>query len=80
MDAADIDHNFEPQIRARSNTWPLRPSRELEQSSSPASEDSNADGGQKEKDPLGLTAKKSGSRRNAWGNLSYAGKASFSCL
>lgn len=72
MDAADIDHNFEPQIRARSNTWPLRPTRELEQSSSPASEDSNADGGQKEKDPLGLTAKKSGSRRNAWGNLSYA--------
>lgn len=75
MDAADIDHNFEPQIRARSNTWPLRPNREVEQQSgSPASEDSNAPDAQvKEKaDPLGLTAKKSGSRRNAWGNLSYA--------
>lgn len=75
MDAVDIDHNFEPQTRARSNTWPLRPTRELEQQSSPASEDSNnADGQKSEKDPLGLTAKKSGSRRNAWGNLSYAGK------
>lgn len=74
MDAADIDHNFEPQIRARSNTWPLRPNRDLEpQSESPASEDPNAvDVQVKEKDPLGLTAKKSGSRRNAWGNLSYA--------
>lgn len=73
MDASDVDHNFEPQTRARSNTWPLRPSRELDPQSSPASEDSNADGQIKaEKDPLGLTAKKSGSRRNAWGNLSYA--------
>ena len=75
MDAVDIDHNFEPQIRARSNTWPLRPNRELEQGSgSPASEDPNAVDVQvkAEKDPLGLTAKKSGSRRNAWGNLSYA--------
>ncbi|KAK7107793.1 forkhead box protein O-like [Littorina saxatilis] len=76
MDATDIDHNFEPQIRARSNTWPLRPNRDLEPQSggSPVSEDSSpADGQVKEKgDPLGLTAKKSGSRRNAWGNLSYA--------
>lgn len=73
MDAADIDHNFEPQTRARSNTWPLRPNRELEPQSSPTSEDSNPEG-QKgcEKDPLGLNTKKSGSRRNAWGNLSYA--------
>lgn len=73
MDAVDIDHNFEPQTRARSNTWPLRPNRELEPQNSPTSEDSNAAADvQKEKDPLGLTAKKSGSRRNAWGNLSYA--------
>ena len=75
--AAEIDHNFEPQIRARSNTWPLRPPRELEQQNgSPASEDSNQAADvqikQEKGDPLGLTAKKSGSRRNAWGNLSYA--------
>ncbi|XP_076466220.1 forkhead box protein O-like [Babylonia areolata] len=78
MDAADIDHNFESQseFRARSNTWPLRP-RELEPpNGSPASEDSNQAADvqikQERGDPLGLTAKKSGSRRNAWGNLSYA--------
>ena len=71
----DLDSNFEPQSRARSNTWPLRPPREVEPQSSPvgAAEDANngADA-QLGKDPLGLTAKKSGSRRNAWGNLSYA--------
>ncbi|XP_013095255.2 forkhead box protein O-like [Biomphalaria glabrata] len=79
MDAADIDldldSNFEPQTRARSNTWPLRPQRELETHSSPVSVDeatSGVDPHGNSKDPLGLTAKKSGSRRNAWGNLSYA--------
>lgn len=72
MDAADIDPNFEPQTRARSNTWPLRPNREiLDAQNSPVSEDSSTEN-HKEKDPLGLNTKKSGSRRNAWGNLSYA--------
>jgi hypothetical protein len=79
MDAADIDPNFQPQFRERSNTWPLRPQRELLEApggGSPASEESNGTDGLMKKeggiDPLGLTAKKSGSRRNAWGNLSYA--------
>lgn len=71
----DIDSNFEPQTRARSNTWPLRPSRELEPHNSPVAIDESSNGADQQgsvKDPLGLTAKKSGSRRNAWGNLSYA--------
>lgn len=79
MDAADIeldfDANFEPQIRARSNTWPLRPSRQLDPQNSPVAGDDSSNGGDQQngaKDPLGLTGKKSGSRRNAWGNLSYA--------
>ncbi|CAL1534637.1 unnamed protein product [Lymnaea stagnalis] len=79
MDASDIDldldPNFEPQTRARSNTWPLRPSRELESQSSPVNGDESSNGIDQHgsvKDPLGLTAKKCGSRRNAWGNLSYA--------
>ena len=71
----DLDSNFEPQSRARSNTWPLRPPREVEPQSSPVGGGEDANNGadaQIGKDPLGLTAKKSGSRRNAWGNLSYA--------
>lgn len=71
----DLDANFEPQTRARSNTWPQRPSRELEPHSSPVGGDESSNGAEQQsnaKDPLGLTAKKSGSRRNAWGNLSYA--------
>ena len=68
------DPNLEPQPRARSNTWPLRPNREVEPQNSPvaAGETSHGVDPQNAKDPLGLTAKKSGSRRNAWGNLSYA--------
>ncbi|ESO99153.1 hypothetical protein LOTGIDRAFT_173846 [Lottia gigantea] len=69
----NIDPNFEPQIRARSNTWPLRPNRELlEGQGSPGAEDSTDLQSKEPRDPLGLNTKKSGSRRNAWGNLSYA--------
>lgn len=69
----DFDANFPPP-RVRSNTWPQRPSRELEPHNSPVAGDEASNGvdHQTAKDPLGLTAKKSGSRRNAWGNLSYA--------
>ena len=73
MDVPEIDPNFEPQTRARSNTWPLRPKEIVkdEEARTPTSTD-----GDKEetptKDPLGLGAKKTSSRRNAWGNLSYA--------
>lgn len=73
----DIDPNFEPQIRARSNTWPLRPKEvvikeEPGVSPTPTTEE-GADGGAgtNKVDPLGLS-KKTSSRRNAWGNLSYA--------
>nr|AYW35875.1 FOXO [Sinonovacula constricta] len=67
----EIDPNFEPQTRARSNTWPCRPVEDLVegQQVSPASDDpGNVD---HHKDVLGIK-QKSSSRRNAWGNLSYA--------
>ncbi|KAL3881499.1 hypothetical protein ACJMK2_027931 [Sinanodonta woodiana] len=74
MDAqVEIDPNFEPQIRARSNTWPCRPREDIEAQSSPASIPDETitaiDGFIKES--LSVN-KKTSSRRNAWGNLSYA--------
>ena len=79
MDVPEIDPNFEPQARVRSNTWPLRPKQLIK------SEDQNtpppiAEGDVETdhpavKDNLGvalLGSKKTSSRRNAWGNLSYA--------
>lgn len=79
MDIPDIDPNFEPQIRARSNTWPVRPKdfAEEETSRTPSSnegdKDTNVDIKQEKHTDLGVTPKKTGgSRRNAWGNLSYA--------
>ena len=92
--AAETDPNFEPQARARSNTWPLRPKEFIKQEvpdapSTPGGgiEDGTGLGsigcldplvvikqekGEGGVDPLGLNNKKTGSRRNAWGNLSYA--------
>jgi len=89
---AETDPNFEPQARARSNTWPLRPKefnikQEPETATTPVSSTDDSSGlvgigcldplvGIKQEkcegDPLGLNSKKTGSRRNAWGNLSYA--------
>lgn len=72
MDPLDSDPNFEPQTRARSNTWPLpRPDNYVD-----------PDGGD-DKSGVGLRGgplpcpdaggpKKNSSRRNAWGNMSYA--------
>nr|XP_033802362.1 forkhead box protein O4 [Geotrypetes seraphini] len=58
-EAADVDPDFEPQSRPRSCTWPLPEEREAEGTA-----------------PLSAAAaaapKKGGSRRNAWGNQSYA--------
>lgn len=72
MDApSEIDPNFEPQLRARSNTWPCRPIEDFAvdgQQQSPASDETGS--GDHTKEALGL--KKTSSRRNAWGNLSYA--------
>ncbi|CAH1155021.1 unnamed protein product [Phaedon cochleariae] len=56
---------FEPQTRARSNTWPLpRPENYV---------DPPEEAGNKCPAPAAaVPAKKNSSRRNAWGNLSYA--------
>ncbi|CAH0552477.1 unnamed protein product [Brassicogethes aeneus] len=66
---AEVD-GFEPQTRARSNTWPLpRPENYVE----PTDETGNKCSGLPA--PLsssGVPTKKNSSRRNAWGNLSYA--------
>jgi forkhead box protein O3 len=84
-DVPEIDPNFEPQIRQRSNTWPLRPTQNIkeEDTRSPTSLDGcdikeepgeeldDELGSPKASDPLGIS-KKTSSRRNAWGNLSYA--------
>ncbi|GBM48720.1 Forkhead box protein O [Araneus ventricosus] len=73
MDPLDIDPNFEPQTRARSNTWPLpRPDNFTEQDGEEKGvlpvhlQGHNMTGG------LDPTPKKNSSRRNAWGNMSYA--------
>lgn len=73
MDVPEIDPNFEPQTRARSNTWPLRPKEVStdQQSTSPAPEEANGDG-TPQKEAVSSVCKKTSSRRNAWGNLSYA--------
>lgn len=65
----DLDASFEPQTRARSNTWPLRPREVSDTQSSPASDESTTD--QNRENNVVLN-KKTTSRRNAWGNMSYA--------
>lgn len=74
--AFDLDGAFEPQTRVRSNTWPCQRPEE------PGSV--NESGGTPPHQPPGggpagvgaaaglLPVKKNSSRRNAWGNLSYA--------
>lgn len=70
----DIDASeFEPSFRARSNTWPL-PQNDPPcgpQPPAPAPAASAADPS-KPQIPSSAAAKKNSSRRNAWGNLSYA--------
>ena len=81
MDMPEIDPNFEPQLRARSNTWPVRPKDLTEDESARISSSvtTSADGDrdvevQEKHSEQGLihNKKAGGSRRNAWGNLSYA--------
>lgn len=70
ISVVDVDPNFEPQTRARSNTWPCRPVEDfIDAQQSPASDDPGTN--EHPKDVLGIKQKPS-SRRNAWGNLSYA--------
>ncbi|XP_055527583.1 forkhead box protein O isoform X2 [Wyeomyia smithii] len=73
------DGAFEPQTRARSNTWPLpRPENfvepEVESESNKCSNQQLASTGTNANQPQSVpsTTKKNSSRRNAWGNLSYA--------
>src|SRR5690606_34646982 len=56
---------FEPLTRARSNTWPL-PRPEYDVDGGPQVQEST------EEDSVGPLPKKNSSRRNAWGNMSYA--------
>lgn len=73
---AELD-GFEPQTRARSNTWPLpRPENYVEPGEEAAAA-TTANGkilvpSTPNAVPTAPTAKKNSSRRNAWGNLSYA--------
>ena len=75
----EVDPNFEPQQRARSNTWPLRPQEFVEKEpenkgatpTGPGPTEEASPDNTVRQDPLGLN-KKTSSRRNAWGNLSYA--------
>lgn len=72
MDVLDIDTNFEPQTRARSNTWPLpRPENFIDKDGDEkncTAQDQNSSG----IEHVGQPPKKNSSRRNAWGNMSYA--------
>lgn len=79
---AEVD-GFEPQTRARSNTWPLpRPENFVDPPEEGAQcggggQGGMAVGGGGNKCPVpvpvsALPTKKNSSRRNAWGNLSYA--------
>ncbi|XP_030065606.1 forkhead box protein O4 [Microcaecilia unicolor] len=62
--AVDLDPDFEPQSRPRSCTWPLQ---------RPEPDGQEAAGGSQAEGPAPAPApKKGGSRRNAWGNQSYA--------
>lgn len=70
MDSSDIDPTFEPQQRARSNTWPLpRPENYVDKEEG---EQGTLPDGSKPPDAAGHVPKKNSSRRNAWGNMSYA--------
>lgn len=74
----DIDPDFEPQSRPRSCTWPLpRPEAETGGAAGAAEEGAGgaaaAGPGRAEGARAGgAAARKGGSRRNAWGNQSYA--------
>lgn len=76
----DLESGFEPQTRARSNTWPLpRPEGYVEGNVPGGSggKEGVEGGTPPQQGPLTqggglLPVKKNSSRRNAWGNLSYA--------
>ncbi|KAM8987485.1 forkhead box protein O4 [Ara ararauna] len=74
----DIDPDFEPQSRPRSCTWPLpRPELPAEAGGAAGAAEESAGGaaaaaGPGRNEGARAAARKGGSRRNAWGNQSYA--------
>jgi forkhead box protein O3 len=69
---AELD-GFEPQTRARSNTWPLpRPENYVEPGEETAGNKCGLPAAPAPAVAAVVPAKKNSSRRNAWGNLSYA--------
>ncbi|XP_015114858.1 forkhead box protein O [Diachasma alloeum] len=77
----DLESGFEPQTRARSNTWPLpRPDGYVDGNvggGNGIGKDGIESGTPPQQSAIGqgaglLPVKKNSSRRNAWGNLSYA--------
>lgn len=72
----DLETGFEPQTRARSNTWPLPRPEGYVEGNAPAAKEGAEGGTPPHQTQLAqgglLTVKKNSSRRNAWGNLSYA--------
>ncbi|XP_070151767.1 forkhead box protein O isoform X1 [Polyergus mexicanus] len=72
----DLETGFEPQTRARSNTWPLPRPEGYVEGNAPATKEGAEGGTPPHQTQLAqgglLTVKKNSSRRNAWGNLSYA--------
>lgn len=74
----DLESGFEPLTRARSNTWPLpRPDGYVDGNAGSGNGKDGLEGSTPpQQSTLGqaglLPVKKNSSRRNAWGNLSYA--------
>ncbi|XP_055325940.1 forkhead box protein O-like isoform X3 [Sitodiplosis mosellana] len=73
----DLQESFEPLQRARSNTWPLpRPENFVDPEESESKKCSNQQLSTNDSQQVTLpnlaAQKKNSSRRNAWGNLSYA--------
>ncbi|XP_032687552.1 forkhead box protein O isoform X2 [Odontomachus brunneus] len=72
----DLETGFEPQTRARSNTWPLPRPEEYAEGNAPTAKEGAEGGTPPHQTQLAqgglLPVKKNSSRRNAWGNLSYA--------
>jgi len=74
--SSDLETGFEPQTRARSNTWPLPRPEGYVEGNAPATKEGAEGGTPPHQTQLAqgglLPVKKNSSRRNAWGNLSYA--------
>ena len=70
-----MDDNFEPQARSRSNTWPVRPREaqiHIENVTSPDTLQNDDGSSPILEDSAVSSTKRGGSRKNAWGNFSYA--------